>query len=228
MSDIDDLAEGVRALALSAGMMSGSLAWAPARLMDLAGTVHRMATQADDPYVLHSAAAALETASRSVASACHYAADTQRRGIEYASHLVVGPSGSDGQLPVSAADIEARTTENRIRLADDVADVLVTPDFGGYLDVVMHGDAEGAEADICGHRVPFSLEQVVAMVQQSPSWGHRPVRLMSCSTGQAAYAKELADRLGVPVYAPSDVLKVAGGVKVVLNGGVWRRFEPGV
>lgn len=129
-------------------------------------------------------------------------------------------------LPLSDATIASRSTENRINLADNVGDVKLTPDFGGYLDVVMHGDATKTQANIDGQPVDFTLDEVVAMVRRDPDWRRRPIRLMSCSTGEADYARKLAEVLQVPVYAPSNILSVKGGMKRVLHGGVWRRFEP--
>lgn len=129
-------------------------------------------------------------------------------------------------LPLSDATIASRSTENRINLADNVGDVKLTPDFGGYLDVVMHGDATKTQANIDGQPVDFTLDEVVAMVRRDPDWRRRPIRLMSCSTGEADYARKLAEVLQVPVYAPSNILSVKGGIKRVLHGGVWRRFEP--
>lgn len=226
VSGLEDLAQTVRSLALAAGNLDSTLGPSSRRIMDLATQIHQMAVRSEDPYSLRSAANALETAARAVDSACRHAVEAQRRGNNYAAFLAPGSPGSGGDLPVTDTEIDARTTPNRINLADDVGDVVRTPDFGGYLDVVMHGDAHGAQAAIGGQRMDFTLDQVVEMVGRNASWGNRPIRMMSCSTGQAGYAQELADRLGVPVYAPSDILDVTGGVKTVLNDGVWRRFEP--
>lgn len=130
-------------------------------------------------------------------------------------------------LPVSDAAIEARTTEHRIDLADDVPATELTPTYGGYLDVVMHGDATGTEAAIEGERVQFTLDELSTMITRAESWEQRPIRLMSCSTGQESLAQELADRIGVPVYAPSDVLNVGHDGRTWVDAdGSWRRFEP--
>jgi hypothetical protein len=137
------------------------------------------------------------------------------------------PQQELGRLPLDDQDIIDRTTENRVNLADDVPAVDLKPTYGGYLDVVMHGDAAGTEAHVHGEVTEFSLEDTAQMVEQTPGWEHRPVRLLSCSTGQETYAKELANRLDVPVYAPSDVLTVhPDGSTEIENGGHWRRFEP--
>jgi hypothetical protein len=132
-----------------------------------------------------------------------------------------------GRLPLDDGEIAARSTDNRVNLADDVPAVDLKPTYDGYLDVVMHGDADGTEAHVRGEVTAFSLEDTAQLIEQTPGWEHRPVRLLSCSTGQDSYAKELANRLSVPVYAPSDVLTVhPDGRTEIENGGGWRRFEP--
>jgi hypothetical protein len=131
-------------------------------------------------------------------------------------------------VPFSAADLAARTSDNRVDMADDVRSVILTPDYGGYLDLVIHGDAQRTQADVKGRRVDLTLEQTAALIEQTPTWEHRPVRLLSCDVGKEDYAQELADRLGVPVYAPSDLMRVReDGSTEIAAGGSWRRFEPG-
>ncbi len=135
---------------------------------------------------------------------------------------------SEVSLPLSEAEIDARTTENRIDLADNLdKQIEAVPTYGGYLDVVIHGDAYKTQADISGRREDLTLEQTAALIRQSPSWDSRPIRLMSCSTGKESFAQDLSNELKVPVYAPSDKLGVwDDGTTSVLNGGSWRRFEP--
>ena len=131
--------------------------------------------------------------------------------------------------PISPEEIAARTTENRINLADNVKGVSKIQEYGGYLDVVMHGDAEGTQASIAGKPIDFSMEETARMVEGSPTWNDRPLRLMSCHTGSGDYAQQLADRLQVPVYAPTDYLCVySDGTSEILHGGTWKRFEPKV
>ena len=107
-------------------------------------------------------------------------------------------------LPVSPEDITARSTDNRIDLADNVHDsVEKKQTYGGYLDVVMHGNEFGTQADINGERRDFTLEETAQLIEASSEWRDRPIRLLSCNTGAGDYAQALSDRLGVPVYAPS-------------------------
>lgn len=134
-----------------------------------------------------------------------------------------------GELPIGADEVATRTDANRIDLADNVPAIELKPTYDGYLDVVMHGDAHGTQAFVDGQATDFTLEQTAQLIETSPSWEQRPIRLLSCSTGEADYAQELADRLNVPVYAPSDVLGVLpDGRTVIEDDGRWRRFEPKV
>lgn len=130
--------------------------------------------------------------------------------------------------PVAPVDLINRTSDNRVVLADDVSAIRLTPSYDGYLDVVMHGDATGTQAAVNGERIDFTAEQTAQLIESTRSWDQRPVRLLSCSTGQEQYAQELADRLDVPVYAPSDILNVLpDGTTFVDGKDGWRRFEPG-
>lgn len=148
--------------------------------------------------------------------------------------VVESGAGSDtfeGIGGVTAGEIETGTSENRVNLVDNV-NTSAVPSYGGYLDVVMHGHANGTNAHLNGRSADFTLEETARLVESSPSWRERPVRLMSCNTGRADYAQRLADRLGVPVYAPNNYLHVAGsrtyvGSRQGVADGAWRRFEPG-
>ena len=131
--------------------------------------------------------------------------------------------------PLLGEEIAERTSENRIDLADNVPDVAYVREYGGYLDVVMHGDANGTQANVDGRFEDFTLDETASLIMESPAWKDRPIRLMSCSTGQGSYAQDLSDKLGIVVYAPTDVLSVfRDGSKVVGGVGSWRRFEPRV
>lgn len=137
------------------------------------------------------------------------------------------PDYTETGLPITNDAVTDRTSDHRINLADDVPAARLEPVYGGYLDLIMHGDAFGTQAAVNGQRVDFTLDQTAQLIQGSPAWdGKLPIRLMSCSTGQAEYSQDLADTIGVPVYAPDDILAVGGGTKVVLHDGSWRRFEP--
>jgi hypothetical protein len=53
--------------------------------------------------------------------------------------------------------------------------------------------------------------------------------LLTCLTGagQEGFAQALANELGVPVMAPTGVLKInPSGAMEILNGGYWKTFTP--
>lgn len=151
--------------------------------------------------------------------------DEARAAVEasYADHT----EADTIEIRVASDAVSDRTYRNRIDLADDVRHTELTPTYGGYLDVVLHGDESGTQADIEGRRVDLDLDDMQRMIQTSPEWERRPIRLLSCSTGASDLAQNLADRIGRTVYAPSDTLYVdAQGKTWVGNGGNWKRFEP--
>ena len=113
------------------------------------------------------------------------------------------------------------------QVTDNVPAIELKPTYDGYLDVVMHGDRAGTAAFVDGTEVEFSLSDTARLITESGVWDRRPIRLMSCSTGQGDFAQELADRINAPVYAPSDILEVRDdGSTFVHTPGAWRRFEP--
>ena len=159
-------------------------------------------------------------------------------GVELRPKHAMAPEGDSSEaevheaLPLAADLIAERTTTNRIDLADNVRAIDLKQSYAGYLDVVMHGDETGTQAYIDGLSVDFTLSETAQMVESSPRWEHRPIRLLSCSTGRDSYAQELSDALEVPVYAPNGTLHVLPDGNTFIespdcaNAGAWRRFEP--
>jgi hypothetical protein len=118
------------------------------------------------------------------------------------------------------------------------------PPFSGEYTVDMHGAADhvavGSES--------FDAGQLSELVRADRNWNNQPVRLFSCETGQGdrPIAQELANRLGVDVTAPTELVwsnhagdyfvapatwRTMGGTKVLLPGpppadGGWRTLGP--
>ncbi|MBE1533364.1 ADP-ribosyltransferase [Actinomadura algeriensis] len=62
-----------------------------------------------------------------------------------------------------------------------------------------HGDADGMRVN--GRRL--SVDDMAALIRNDPNWDGRQVMLLSCRTGEGDFAAQLAQRLGVPVTAPT-------------------------
>jgi hypothetical protein len=152
-------------------------------------------------------------------------------------------------LALTDAQLEPRTSPDRLFLADDVTIDLNGADLphrrSGYLEVVIHGDREGQfearldRPDGTIERVALSPEQLARVIESGPAWNDRPVVLSSCWSAESG--AEMAERLGVAVYAPSSALDITaapqglhpdgsvrwGSVRLEpMPGGKWVRFEP--
>lgn len=150
-------------------------------------------------------------------------------------------------LPLEEAEIDRRAAPHRLALAEDVdspQDIGHLPLRGeGYYEVVIHGGPDGTfEARIEGadggiRSVEMSPEQLAQVIESRPEWADRPILLTSCWAAESG--AEIAERLGVAVYAPTSLLDVSfegyaqGGrdvwTKVTVTpaaGGRWARFEP--
>ena len=82
-------------------------------------------------------------------------------------------------------------------------------DPNGMFDVVAHGSSQSIE--ILTAKGPVTIDQRVAskLIEGSPSYTPgQPVRLLSCDTGtcNAGFAQNLANKMGIPVQAPSELV----------------------
>ncbi len=101
----------------------------------------------------------------------------------------------------------------------------------GTLDVAVHGsplDVQIGE-NVVNHRV------LAQLIENSPEIGGQPVRLLSCETGclPEGFAQNLANKLGVPVSAPNDIIwawpngELSIGPDEFTNSGSFVTFVPG-
>ena len=74
----------------------------------------------------------------------------------------------------------------------------------GALDVAVHGSEFAVEIgeNTVSHRV------LARLIQESPEFAGQEIRLLSCNTGACptGFAQNLANKLGVPVSAPNDII----------------------
>ncbi len=82
----------------------------------------------------------------------------------------------------------------------------VPPQDGTYT-VDMHGGPDGVRVG----RDQLTAAHLAALLMADPNWHGQPIRLLACRTGADpdGFAQQLADRLQVPVTAPTDYVGVA-------------------
>jgi RHS repeat-associated protein len=101
----------------------------------------------------------------------------------------------------------------------------------GMLDVAVHGSPLSVDigADTVNHRVLASL------IERNPDFSGQGIRLLSCETGNLpnGFAQNLANKLGVPVQAPNDIIwafpngRLTIGATPAANSGSFIQFLPG-
>ena len=84
--------------------------------------------------------------------------------------------------------------------------------MAGYFDVAMHGQPDG----VCfGTDQPsMTARELARVIQHDPAYDGGPIRLLCCNVGKPGlngeycFAEELANALGVEIYAPEDKLYI--------------------
>ena len=105
----------------------------------------------------------------------------------------------------------------------------------GFEDVVVHGDMNGfvfKNAD--GVESTVSVYEFADILKESGLYNGGDIRLISCETGKpgALAAQGLANKLGVNILAPTDVVYIFGDGRMIVssdgytNDGEWVVFEP--
>jgi uncharacterized Zn-binding protein involved in type VI secretion len=115
-------------------------------------------------------------------------------------------------------------------------------DPNGYFDVIAHGSPNKIQVQTQKGPVLVNHRVAARLIKQSPGYSKgQNIRLLSCRTGAAdkGFAQNLANKLGVEVKAPNDVLWAYPNGKMVVapyakNGGpnlnqqgAFRIFTPG-
>ena len=93
----------------------------------------------------------------------------------------------------------------------------------GVLDVAVHGSPLSVNigGSWASHRVLASL------IESNPQFTGQPIRLLSCYTGCLAngFAQNLANKLGVLVYAPNELIWATPGGRLTI--GPWPTLDTG-
>lgn len=141
-----------------------------------------------------------------------------------------GTSGSKhwSAAAASSAFVGPRTGDN---LKQNATRVKEEP---GFTDVTIHGNPDTAEYYYKGKWVKLDQRSLALMLKKDPGYKSGGIRLLSCSTGKldSGFAQNLANKLGVPVKAPTDTLwvwpngRLTIGPTQLSNTGSWRVFKP--
>ena len=134
-----------------------------------------------------------------------------------------------GRRPIRASTFILGTGDD---LAKAASWVVAKP---GYVDVIVHGSEEAFHVLHNGRWVEVSHRSLAQFLKNNGYKGG-PVRLVSCSTGGSptGVAKDLANKLGAEVIAPSDTLWVHPAGRMTIGAaddvdtGSWKRFLPGL
>lgn len=114
-------------------------------------------------------------------------------------------------------------------------------DANGYFDVIAHGTPNGIQITHNGQQMIVNHRTAARLIQNSDGYNGQSIRLLSCNTGALdnGFAQNLANKLNVEVYAPTNYLWstpngnyfVAGMNTLRLpdmnNRGKFKLFSPG-
>ncbi|KOV87236.1 hypothetical protein [Nocardia sp. NRRL S-836] len=128
--------------------------------------------------------------------------------LHVATRLRAGSDAAENVLPQRLQQILDESTVTPAGRAfyqagdEMLADADQVPPKPGSYTVDVHGNATSVR--IGTERL--TADDLAAIIEADPNWQGQPIRLLSCNTGHDdnGFAQQLADRLGVPVTAPSD------------------------
>jgi len=132
--------------------------------------------------------------------------------------------------------VETHTKSAAILSGDDAAlreAALNIKPLPGWRDVVVHGTIDDFEIVIDGKAYSVDHRSLAKWLRKGGD-GKQRIRLLSCETGKHAKgaAQHLANKLGVEVMAPNDLLHVFEDGSMVIgptatrNTGSWESFTP--
>ena len=82
-------------------------------------------------------------------------------------------------------------------------------DANGKYDVVAHGSKKSILVQHNNKNVEINSREAAKLIKNRDDYKKgKPIRLLSCNTGKLnnGFAQNLANKLGVTVYAPTDVI----------------------
>jgi uncharacterized Zn-binding protein involved in type VI secretion len=100
-------------------------------------------------------------------------------------------------------------------------------DPNGFYDVIAHGSTKKIQVQTANGPVLVDHRVAARLIKQAPGYQKgQPIRMLSCDTGKGAgsFAQNLANKMGVPVEAPTELVwAYPNGQKFVAAG----KYVPG-
>lgn len=78
----------------------------------------------------------------------------------------------------------------------------------GYFDVIAHGTPNGIQITHNGQKMIVDSRTAACLIQNTDGYNGQAIRLLACNTGASdnGFAQNLANKLNVAVYAPTNYL----------------------
>ncbi len=100
----------------------------------------------------------------------------------------------------------------------------------GFYDVIAHGSTSKIEVQTANGVMKVNHRVAARLIEQAPGYQKgQPIRLLSCDTGKGAgsFAQNLANKMGVKVEAPTELLWARPNGDKFVAGGQWARTANG-
>ena len=138
------------------------------------------------------------------------------------SHVVT----ADSALVGNGRGFELKEAAKRVKKLDGFTDVAVHGSANSISVIVRRGGKD--QEIILNHR------SLARHLKADKDYGGGNIRLLSCKTGSqtGTFAQNLANKMGVTVRAPSDILfiypngKMTIGPDMFTNSGRWINYHP--
>lgn len=95
-------------------------------------------------------------------------------------------------------------------------------DVDGFLDVSAHGSVTHIQIKVNGRNVHMNWRALAQLIKRNKQFHKNGIRLLSCNTGSSktGFAQNLANKLGVPVKAPDNLLWAYPNGKMIIAPGM--------
>ncbi|HBV16495.1 hypothetical protein, partial [Chryseobacterium carnipullorum] len=149
--------------------------------------------------------------------------------ILFADGLMTAGVGSVATRAESGSINYMKSTDNFVRYA-----ARATPQEGA-LDVMGHGGPNIFQVNnitVTGGEKLINHRVLAKLIRQNPQFVGQDIRLLSCSTGEAEFAQNLANKLKTNVFAPNNILwahpsgRFSVGATSSVNTGKMIKFIP--